>query len=288
NVPADPSENLALVETMTGADSQDAAEPTIWLGSAVRIQPPTQITLRRQAGQNLLIVGQDEPLALGILATSVCALAAQSRHEGLRLTVLDGTRPESSNRGTWAAVAESLPGEVRIVAPSKAKQILSELSVEVKRRIESAEDPFPPQYLVVHDLAQFRDLRLTEDDFGFSSTGSNGRSPAVDKQFRELLREGPEVGVHVLLWCDSYNSLTRCVDRLTLREIDFRVALQMSAGDSTSLIDSPAAGRLGEHRAILYRDDVGTGEKFRPYGAPQADWLAWVREQLVSGKLARS
>jgi hypothetical protein len=142
--------------------------------------------------------------------------------------------------------------------------------------------------LIVHDLAQFRDLRLTEDDFGFSSGGTNGKSPAVDRQFRDLLREGPAVGVHVLLWCDSYNSLTRSLDRLTLREIDYRVALQMSPGDSTSLIDSPAAGRLGEHRAILYRDDLGTQVKFRPYRAPSAQWLAWVGERLTAGKVARS
>ena len=54
----------------------------------------------------------------------------------------------------------------------------------------------------------------------------------------------------------------------------------MSAADSTSLIDSPAAALLGEHRAILYRDDLGTQTKFRPYGPPTADWLAWAAEQL--------
>ena len=82
------------------------------------------------------------------------------------------------------------------------------------------------------------------------------------------------------LWCESYNTLTRAVDRLTLREIEFRVAMQMSAADSTSLIDSPAATLLGEHRALLYRDDLGTQTKFRPYGPPSAEWLAWAARQF--------
>ena len=43
----------------------------------------------------------------------------------------------------------------------------------------------------------------------------------------------------------------------------------MSAADSTSWIDSPLAGQLGEHRAIFYRDDLGTQTKFRPYARLQ-------------------
>jgi hypothetical protein len=84
----------------------------------------------------------------------------------------------------------------------------------------------------------------------------------------------------VLLWCESYNSLTRAVDRLTLREIDYRVAMQMSGADSTSFIDSPSATLLGENRAILYRDDLGTQTKFRPYGLPAGEWLAWAADQF--------
>lgn len=282
NVPADPSDNSSLVGALQSTDAKDVAESTVWLGSAVRIEPATHVTLRRQAGQNLVIVGQDEPLALGILATSACALAAQRCGDGFAMTVLDGTRPESSHQGTWSKVARVLGGDVHVCTPRNAKEAIAALSAEVKRRTETGDTQFPPHYVIVHDLAQFRDLRLTEDDFGFSSSGTNGKSPAVDKQFRDLLKEGPAVGVHVLIWCDSYNSLTRCLDRLTLREVDYRVALQMSPGDSTSLIDSPAAGRLGEHRAILYRDDLGTQVKFRPYGAPSDEWLTWVGRRLAT------
>ena len=38
-------------------------------------------------------------------------------------------------------------------------------------------------------------------------------------------------------------------------------------------LDSPAASRLGTNRALLYRDERGTLEKFRPYGPPSDDWL---------------
>ena len=47
----------------------------------------------------------------------------------------------------------------------------------------------------------------------------------------------------------------------------------MNANDSSSLVDSPLAGRLGENRALLYRGDLGTLEKFRPFSPPPAEWL---------------
>ena len=283
NVPADPEDNDALMATIESAALNEVAEPTVWLGSAVRIEPPTQITLRRQSGNHLVVLGQDEPLALGILATSLVAIAAQQSSAASRFTLLNGTRLESAEQGAWTEIVKALAGKGELVEPRDAAGTIASLAEEVARRSETPEAAHPAHFLVIHDLAQFRQLRMTEEDFSFSSlrsSGTNGKQPPIDKQFRNLLREGSSVGVHVLLWCDSYNSLTRFIDRLTLREIDFRVALQMSTSDSTSLIDSPAASRLSEHRALLYRDDLGTHVKFRPYGRPTAEWLAWVAEKL--------
>jgi hypothetical protein len=283
NVPADPLANDALVALVADGLNESVAEPQIWLGSAVRIEPPTQMIFRRQGGNNLLIVGQDEPLALGILTTAVASLAAQLPGEAPRITVIDGMRAESSDRGTWQTLAEKLPASFDLRSPRETARTINDLADEVKRRTEQPESDHTPLFLVVYDLAQVRDLRLTEEDFSFSSFSSNGKPPSIDKRFREILREGPAVGVHTLIWCDSHNSLNRVIDRTTMREIDYRVALQMSPVDSTSFIDSPAAGRLGEHRALFYRDDTGTLTKFRPYGRPSAEWLAFLVENAGTG-----
>lgn len=288
NVPADPRDNETLVELIEQNDLHGTSEPTFWLGSAVRIEPPTRLTLRRQSGNNLLVVGQEESLALGLLATAVVALVAQQHGAVPCVTVLDGTRGESAEQGAWPELAAALPGKVKIHGPSEAVTVIASLAEEVSRRSVAADVVRTPHFLIVHDLAQFRNLRLTEDEFSFSSSSSNGKPTPPDKHFRNLLGEGPAVGVHVLLWCESYNGLTRFIDRLTLRELDYRVAMQMSSTDSTSLIDSPAAGRIGEQRAVFYRDDLGTQVKFRPYGRPTADWLGWVAEQLAVEGVARS
>jgi hypothetical protein len=64
------------------------------------------------------------------------------------------------------------------------------------------------------------------------------------------------------------------------------VLFQMSAADSSNLIDSPLANRLGPHRALFYSEDRGQPEKFRPYGLPADGWLARVKERLREKSLA--
>ena len=66
----------------------------------------------------------------------------------------------------------------------------------------------------------------------------------------------------------------------TMRELEMRVAFQMSATDSSNLIDSPVAGRLGQNRALLYLEETGTLEKFRPYGLPSEEWMTTVRRRF--------
>ena len=60
----------------------------------------------------------------------------------------------------------------------------------------------------------------------------------------------------------------------------------MSINDSSALIDSPAASRLGPHRAFFYSEEQGRLEKFRPYAVPSDEWLLWAKEQLSKQRVA--
>src|SRR5262249_16538374 len=59
-----------------------------------------------------------------------------------------------------------------------------------------------------------------------------------------------------------------------------RILFQMSATDSSHLMDSPVAARLGRNRALFHREEQEQPEKFRPYGLPSQEWLNWAKEQL--------
>jgi hypothetical protein len=126
-------------------------------------------------------------------------------------------------------------------------------------------------------------LRKAEDDFGFARAQDDKPNPA--KQFTTILTEGPGMGVHVLVWCDSLNNVQRSLERQTLREFEMRVVFQMSAGDSSTLIDSPMASKLGMHRAFFHSEEQGKLEKFRPYGVPSQVWLDGVNHALASKRV---
>jgi hypothetical protein len=61
-----------------------------------------------------------------------------------------------------------------------------------------------------------------------------------------------------------------------------RVVFQMSANDSSSLIDSPAASNLGLHRALFYNEHDGTLETFRPYASPDLTWIGQTTTSLLA------
>jgi hypothetical protein len=123
-------------------------------------------------------------------------------------------------------------------------------------------------------------LRMAED-FGFS-LDSEGKPPAPDRQFGEILRDGPPFGIHSIIWCDTATNLNRTLDRQSMREFEMRVLFQMSGVDSTQLVDSPAASRIGLRRALFYHEEHGVLEKFRPYALPEESWLKVVADRLAA------
>jgi hypothetical protein len=177
-----------------------------------------------------------------------------------------------------------------VFEPKQCAEGIERAAAELQRRMLTNDESAPPLFVVVFNLARFRDLQKSEEDFGFSGFGSNDddAKPNPAKSFAKLLREGPPYGAHAIIWCDSYNNLNRWFDRQGLRDLELRVLFQMSATDSSNLIDSPAAGQLGVNRAVLYNDERGEYERFRPYGRPSDEWLAWVRRTLAQRLAAES
>jgi hypothetical protein len=156
-------------------------------------------------------------------------------------------------------------------------RVVGAVAQEVERRQQPGAHDGPEVFLLIHDVARFRDLRRNENDFGFSRR-DEAASPA--DQFANILREGPGLGVHVLAWCDTLNNLNRICDHQMLREFEMRVLFQMSPTDSGHLIDAPHASKLGPRRAYFASEEQNRLEKFRPYGLPPETWLDWVRGQF--------
>jgi hypothetical protein len=130
---------------------------------------------------------------LGMLASAVVGLAAQfPAAGGPKFVVLDGTPPDTAGADCWSRLRDSLPHELRIAAVREAGDAIAEVAAEVARRVQAREEDAAAIYLIVCILGRFRELRKSEEDYGYSRLDENKPlSPA--QQFASILSDGPAV-----------------------------------------------------------------------------------------------
>ncbi len=261
-IPADIATNQLLMERWK-SEQPASATWSAWLGDAIAIKDPTSAVFRKQSGSNLFILGQQEDLAVGLTVSSLVSLAGLSTEPCVDLVI--GQALDAASEELVKTLTDTLP--IRLWPQRDLSTLLNELAEEIDRRGQLGA---PPRFLFLYGLQRLRDLRKPDDDFGFSRKGED-KTPY--RQFTHVLKEGPPVGVFTLLWCDTLVNLQRTIDRPTMREFDQRVMMQMSASDSSTLMDSPIAAKLGPQRALFFTEDQGRIEKFRPYALPSAKWI---------------
>ena len=277
NAPANVQDNPLLRSLLAVPAITPIKSPRIYLGAPNSIKGPTEAVFHRQSGNHLLVVGQREEAALAILVTAAIALAAQYKKDAAHIFIFDCSAPDSAEARMLERVRAAIPG-VRVVSAAETPQIISELSAELDRRNENPGGDVPANFLLVHNLQQNKKLRFDEEA-SFSIDPSATENPGL--LFNKLITEGAAQGIHVIATCDSYNNVMRMISRKALSEFEMRVVFQMSANDSASLIESPAANNLGLHRAILHNGQQGWMETFRPYALPEDTWLAEAGEKLA-------
>jgi hypothetical protein len=126
----------------------------------------------------------------------------------------------------------------------------------------------PPLFLVLLGIQRLRDLRSETPPPSRRFSMVEGQAP-IDSgsALLEILKEGPEVGVHTLIWCDTYANADRAISRDGLEEIGIKMTGPLSDQESRRLFDDEVAAGLDKpHRMVLGDDDqVGVVEMVRPY-----------------------
>jgi hypothetical protein len=280
NAPADIRENHLLQILL---DTPPAVAPPVarcWLGAPNSIKGPTEASFQPQSGNNLLIVGQRDEAALTLIGVSLLALAAQHPAGSARFILFHTAASGSPEVEFMERILKAVPHAVTVAGNQDVARVMNEISAELKNRIgDDHSGGSAPVFVFVHGLQKFKKLRQ-EDDFDFSiSESDSGPKPGV--QFNELICEGGGHGMHVIASVDTLNNVNRFMSRKALSEFEMRVVFQMSVNDSASLIDSPKAGGLGLHRALLYNEHEGSLETFRPYAPPDAEWISRAAEKLA-------
>jgi len=275
NAPANVGDNPILRSLLAANSLQATNSPRVWLGAPNSIKGPTEAMFRRQSGSHLLIVGQREEAAMGMLGIGLISLAAQLPKTGARFLVFDCSTPDSAEAKFLEQIVAIIPQETKLVRAGDVDEIMTALAAEQQTR---AEQPGGAEtFLFIHGLQRNKKLKFDEE-MSFSLDASSGTNPGL--LFNKLITEGAGLGFHVIATCDSYNNVMRFLSRKAVSEFEMRVVCQMSSNDSASLIESPQANDLGLHRAILFNGQEGWTETFRPYALPDSAWITGAGQAL--------
>jgi len=276
NAPADIRENPLLRNLLEAKSVTPSPVARIWLGAPNSIKGPTEAVFQKRSGSNLLIVGQRDEAVLAMIASGLISLSAQFPRGGAKFIVFESIAPGSPEHAFLERVVRAVPHEIILAKPGDLADVLTKLSEGLQQRTSDEHAPAPEIFLFLHGMQNLKKLKQ-DDDFGFSS--DEGANPAT--MLQKLINEGPSHGMHIIATLDTYNNVNRFVGRKALSEFEMRVLFQMSTNDSASLCDDPKASNLGLHRALLYNEQEGYLETFRPYALPDGEWIDEAARKLT-------
>jgi len=181
------------------------------VGDAISIKRPDFRPVSAPGGNHLLIVGQNDAAALGVMISTSLSLAAQypvatsgTVRVGARFYVLDGTPEDHPGSGVLGKVAALLPHGS--TSATGAKCLASS-----PRWLPSSRAGKSPRPTV-------RSSSCSSTICRGSGTCAGAKTTSVSRKRDEdasppdhldvILREGPLLGVHVIVWCDTVNNST--------------------------------------------------------------------------------
>lgn len=217
---------------------------------------PLFAQLRRDAGGNLLLVDEHGE---GMLAAAITSLHRQ----GVHVDVVDFVGEEANQWADMVTYFEGLQGVSIHRRRGGMREALSELVQQVDQRQEFNDFKSPARVLVFAAMGRARDLD-PNDSFD---------DDAPSNQLGRILRDGPEVGIHVVSWFDRPAGIDKRLDRQQLSEFAQRLVGPLSRDDSNTLIDSDNAAGLKPGQGILADLDRITEHKIRKFDVPSTDCL---------------
>ena len=225
----------------------------LWLGEPAALGPPVEVVLRRQEGANLLVVATGDGVGPGILHAAT-ATAVMGHGGALETWVLDLGGLETGFGDAVSALRVEPP--VRVARRRSTAAMIAQVGQLVAERHDQGRFDEPPCLVVISRLERAHEL-----------IPGAGVETLLD-----VLRDGPEVGVHTLVWCETLDQLEGRLGAQAANHFGLRVATALSESDSLALLDSAYGAALRPHHALLADEDRSRLVKFRPYLMPPAGW----------------
>ncbi|MDP2312959.1 MAG: FtsK/SpoIIIE domain-containing protein [Pseudomonadota bacterium] len=266
NQPATLAHNDAFVRALATPTADRPRVLPLWLGEATSLQEGHAAwPLRRQARGSVLLVGPDEAAAARTVLIAVASVAVQlPRGEG-RLLAADLAHGDDAH--ATLGLLRRLPIPARIGEHAEVESLVDEAHAELMRRrdasVGGARGAGAPWLLVLFGLQRARALERV-----------GMKTPPAGAMLGRLLAEGPDHGVHVLVWCDTATSLQRALAPGEMNEFGCRVAL--ASGEAGRVLGPQVTQSVLRAGYALWvtDEDPERVRKVRIYGEDSVRWLA--------------
>jgi len=283
NVPSNPETSSSLNEILINPQWQihSKQEYFTWLGEPVAIKDASNAVFRRQNGSNLLMVGKNEINSSNTLFMNILTLSAYHSPKSAIFYILKYTLTNDQQVDYFSKLTEILPHTINYGKKRNTQEYISKIYEELENRLDNEGTKQETEiYLVIIGLQKARELKK-EDPFSSSLDFDSTKTDlSVSSKYQKIIIDGPDFGIHTLIWCDTVTNLNRFLDRRVLPEFDLKIAFHMTKDDSLTFIDSTEAEKLPQHRALYFNEDEGRMEKFRPYGVPSNKWLEKIKNRF--------
>jgi S-DNA-T family DNA segregation ATPase FtsK/SpoIIIE len=253
-----------LRHKLWGARDPESVPPRIFAGYArqhLADDPTYRAALAGRAARPAALVGRVIDVNLSTAAFPLDA--SPGRHLAIFGSQAVGAEVlEAAARSVAAAHA---PRTTRFVISSlvaEGDELAKALAVEIGHRQEVA-------VVTATGLAAELDL----DRPGYRVVfGMDAAGPGMLPGLRQLLREGPSRGVHLLSWWRGLRRFTEETGGAAGREdVAGLVFLNVSQQDVTLMLGKPVDWQPRENRALLHDRQIDRSVKFVPFVEPEAD-----------------
>lgn len=265
--PALPNCGPLLEAFANGAAHVFPAVPQLWIGESIDISPAIAVRLVRHSGSNVLAVTRDEKDGAGVCIAAVVQMVAQMRADDLQVFHFEASSQDEPLPDVLSEAGECFdPDRVHFLRGSDFLDPLASILEHVRERREAGGGSHGRILVVLQGLHRMRQFRRTGSRYDPLEEGSAG------EVLQRILEEGPDVGVHVVIWVDGAAALMRCFDSDILSSFSHRLAGRMSLEDSNELLQCSDAFKIDKERRMCAAFDEKPGETImlRPYAVPTA------------------
>lgn len=268
----------------------------LYIGEPLSVTNNMNMDFIRSDNSNLLLLGNDTEKARSMFAFAILSLCINYKVKHRKapeqpFIYLLNCKPldDSYFKDTPQIIAnELLPEYVRYIHcgdESTTQDVLSELLDDITSGITPADET--DRYFFVFGYQRAEELKseikLSQSDdinslFNLMPNSTNKPQLSPKEIFHLIVKDGAKRGVHVILWQDSFSALEQD-DNNIMSYFNLKIAFDMSSEEFSRSVGANDISLMSENNAIYY-NKVRDNQKFRPYQAPDEDWLKDISAKL--------